>query len=43
MADIIEGNIFEQVFKTLDVLKTKYLLSTISYEGIVRKETLEYP
>ena len=42
-SDIIEGNIFEQVFKTLDVLKTKYLLSTISYEGIVRKEILEYP
>lgn len=41
--DIIEGNLFEQLHKTMDVLKTKYLISKIEYEDIHRKEILEYP
>jgi len=41
--DDIEGNIFEQVEKTIELLRTKYLISEISFEGIYRKEKLEYP
>ena len=42
-SDDIEGNLFEQVEKALDLLKTKYLVSQIKFEGIYRKEVLEYP
>ena len=42
-SDDIEGNLFEQVEKTLELLKTKYLISHIKFEGIYRKEELEYP
>jgi ATP-dependent DNA helicase RecG len=41
--DIVEGNIFEMVDKVMDRLKEKYLISPISYEGLHRIETLEYP
>ena len=39
----MEGNLFRQVDLSLDILRTKYLLSPISYEGIYRREKLEYP
>ena len=39
----MDGNLFQQVDQTLDILRTKYLLSPISYEGIYRREKLEYP
>lgn len=39
----IEGNLFEQVEKTIELLRTKYLISEIRFEGIYRKEELEYP
>lgn len=42
-SDDIEGNLFEQVEKTIDLLRTKYLISEIRFEGIYRKEELEYP
>lgn len=42
-ADIIEGNLFEQLEKSLDILRTKYLISKTTFEGIHRKEILEYP
>ena len=42
-SDIVEGNLFRQVDLSLDILRTKYLLSPISYEGIYRREKLEYP
>jgi ATP-dependent DNA helicase RecG len=42
-SDIVEGNLFQQVDQALDILRTKYLLSPISYEGIYRREKLEYP
>ena len=35
--DIIEGNLFEQVNKTLGLLKTKYLKSEYYYEGFCAK------
>ncbi|WP_302315183.1 helix-turn-helix domain-containing protein, partial [uncultured Parabacteroides sp.] len=41
--DIVEGNLIQQVDRTLDILRTKYLLSYISYEGIHRREKLIYP
>jgi ATP-dependent DNA helicase RecG len=41
--DEIHGNLFEQVEKTIDLLFTKYIKALISYEGIHRVETYEYP
>ena len=41
--DIINGDLFIQLEKTLEILKTKYLLSNISYECIHRRDLLEYP
>jgi len=42
-SDDVEGNLFEQVEKTIELLRTKYLISEIRFEGIYRKEELEYP
>jgi len=42
-SDIIEGNLLQQAENTMAILKTKYLLSPITYEGIHRRELLEYP
>ena len=42
-SDIVEGNLFEQLEKIIEILRTKYLHSYISYEGLQRIETLEYP
>lgn len=41
--DEVRGNLFEQVEKTVDLLFTKYIKAIISYEGIYRVETYEYP
>jgi ATP-dependent DNA helicase RecG len=41
--DEIHGNLFEQVEKTMELLLTKYTRALISYEGISRVETYEYP
>lgn len=41
--DIVEGNLFEQVENAIELLRTKYLVSEIKFEGIYRKEELEYP
>jgi ATP-dependent DNA helicase RecG len=41
--DVIEGNVFEMPDKVFDVLKRKYLVAPIRYEGLLRKEVLEYP
>ena len=41
--DIVEGSILYMADKVLDILKTKYLTRPISYEGLKRKEPLEYP
>lgn len=41
--DEVHGNLFEQVEKTVDLLFTKYIKALISYEGIHRVETYEYP
>ena len=41
--DEAHGNLFEQIEKTMDLLFTKYIKALISYEGISRVETYEYP
>jgi ATP-dependent DNA helicase RecG len=41
--DEIHGNLFEQIETTMDLLFTKYIKALISYEGISRIETYEYP
>ncbi|HEY6880184.1 MAG TPA: ATP-binding protein, partial [Polyangiales bacterium] len=41
--DVIEGDLFEQADKTLDLLTTKYLKAWISYQGVQRLETLPVP
>lgn len=41
--DIIETNLFDMADKILEVLKSKYLIRPISYQGLERLEPLEYP
>jgi len=41
--DEVNGNLFEQVEKTIEILFTKYIKAIISYDGIHRVETYEYP
>lgn len=42
-SDDIEGNLFQQVERTMEVLRKKYLMSEYRFEGLYRKEILEYP
>ena len=42
-SDIVEGNLLSQVDKIMDILRLKYLKAYISYEGMHRRERLEYP
>jgi ATP-dependent DNA helicase RecG len=41
--DRVEGNLFTMFEQVVDFLKSKYLLSPISYHGMQRVETLEIP
>lgn len=41
--DVIESNAFELADKTLEVLNIKYIVRNISYDGLQRIETPEYP
>lgn len=41
--DEVHGNLFEQIEKTMDLLFSKYVKSSISYEGLNRVEKYEYP
>ncbi len=41
--DEIHGNLFGQLQTVLDLLTTKYLLSSVSYDGVHRVETLAVP
>ena len=41
--DVIEGDLFAQVDRTLDLLYTKYTRGVISYDGIYRVETFPVP
>jgi len=41
--DRIEGNLFEQLENTIQILRIKYLENRFYYEGIYRKEDMIYP
>ncbi|MDR3712357.1 MAG: ATP-binding protein [Puia sp.] len=41
--DIVEGNILDMADSVVEILNRKYLIRPISYEGLLRKEPLEYP
>jgi ATP-dependent DNA helicase RecG len=41
--DTVHGNLFEQVERTMELLLTKYTKAFISYKGLSRIETYEYP
>lgn len=41
--DEVHGNLFNQIETSIDLLFTKYIKAIISYEGIQRIETYEYP
>jgi ATP-dependent DNA helicase RecG len=41
--EVVEGNAFELANQTLEILDKKYFTKSISYEGIQRIETTEYP
>jgi ATP-dependent DNA helicase RecG len=41
--DIVEGNILDMADAVIEILDRKYLIRPISYEGLLRKEPLEYP
>jgi ATP-dependent DNA helicase RecG len=41
--DIVKGNLFRQLETTLEILRSKYLQSKIIFEGIHRRDILEYP
>jgi len=41
--DVIEGNLFEQVEKVIEVLRIKYLENRFYYEGLRRNEDMIYP
>jgi ATP-dependent DNA helicase RecG len=41
--EVIEGNAYELANQTLEILDKKYFTKAISYEGLQRIETTEYP
>ena len=41
--DVVEGSLFVQVDRTVDLLRTKYSKAEVSYEGIFRRETPPAP
>lgn len=41
--EVIEGNVFQLADNVLDVLDKKFLISPISYKGLQRIESWEYP
>ena len=41
--DIVEGDLFTQVNRTMDLLYTKYTKALISYDGVYRVETFPVP
>ena len=41
--EVVEGNAFQLVDFTLDILDKKFLISAISYQGLHRVEQWEYP
>jgi ATP-dependent DNA helicase RecG len=42
-SDIVEGNLFQQLENSIDILRKKYLLNLFHFEGIHRREKSVYP
>lgn len=43
ISDFVEGNLLQMPDRVMDLLKSKYLLSPISFKGLQRIESLEIP
>lgn len=43
MQDELDGNLFKEAEDAVEVLKTKYLKNNVTFEGVERKDILEYP
>ena len=43
LQDVISGNIIQMADKVMDILKAKYLVSPVRFDGMQRFETLEIP
>lgn len=41
--DVVEGNCIQMADRVVEILKNKYLISSISYDGMQRREDLEIP
>ena len=41
--DEVHGSLMEQIDKAMDLIKTKYLIYSITYEGVSRRETPQFP
>ena len=41
--DVVEENVLDMPDRVMEILRSKYLTSPIHYEGLQRKEVLEYP
>lgn len=41
--DEVHGSLMEQIDKVMDLIKTKYLIYSITYEGVSRRETPQFP
>ena len=41
--DMVEGNLIQMADRVIDLLKSKYLINPIHYEGLLRVEELEVP
>ena len=41
--DVVKGNILQMADKVMELLRSKYLISPIEYEGLQRRESLEIP
>ncbi|MBQ9725646.1 MAG: putative DNA binding domain-containing protein, partial [Neisseriaceae bacterium] len=41
--DVVDGNLIQMADKVIDILKSKYLINPIRYEGLLRIEELELP
>ena len=41
--DEVHGSLMEQIDKAYDLIKTKYIIYAVSYEGISRRETPTFP
>lgn len=39
----MHGSLMEQIDKAMDLIKTKYLIYSISYQGVSRRETPQFP